>query len=133
VKKVNLCVQSLFYVLAGVNHFVNPGFYYPLIPDYLSDFSGFINIFSGAAEVILGTSLLMPKWRKITSYGIVLMLIAFISSHVYFIQIGSCIEGGLCVDEWIGWLRLVVIHPLLIWWAWSVRNFPWSMIPKALN
>ncbi|MBC6399630.1 MAG: hypothetical protein GDA51_01020 [Ekhidna sp.] len=122
-KKVNLYLQSLFYVFAGVNHFINPEFYYPLIPDYLDDLSGFINIFSGVGEVFLGISLLIPKLRKRAAYGIVLMLIAFVPSHIYFIQTGSCIDNSLCVDEWIGWVRLVVIHPLLIRWAWSVRDF----------
>ena len=48
------------------------------------------------------------------------MLIAFIPSHIWFIEIGSCVEGGLCVDEWISWLRLLIIHPVLIYWAYWV-------------
>ena len=121
-KKISLYLQSFFYVFAGANHFVNPGFYYPLMPDYLQALSVFINALSGVIEVVFGISLLVPLLRKRAAYGIVLMLIAFIPSHVYFIQIGSCIDGGLCVDEWVGWLRLVIIHPLLIWWAYSARN-----------
>jgi hypothetical protein len=50
------------------------------------------------------------------------MLISFIPAHIYFIQIGSCVEGGMCVSEWIGWARLLIIHPLLIWWALSVTS-----------
>ena len=121
-KKVILYLQSFFYIFAGINHFINPEFYYPLIPDYLSELSGFINSFSGTVEVCFGIGLLIPKSRKRAAGGIVLMLLAFIPSHVYFIQIGSCIDGGLCVDPWIGWVRLLVIHPLLIWWAWSARR-----------
>ena len=121
-KKLSLYLQSLFYIIAGLNHFINPEFYYPLIPDYLSGLSGFINSLSGTVEIGFGASLLIPKQRKRAVYGIIVMLIAFIPSHVYFIQIGSCITGGLCVDEWVGWVRLIVIHPLLILWAYSVRN-----------
>jgi uncharacterized membrane protein len=40
VKKLLLVVMILFYLLAGINHFVNPEFYYPLIPPYLSAWSG---------------------------------------------------------------------------------------------
>lgn len=121
-KKISLYLQSIFYIIAGLNHFINPDFYYPLIPDYLSDLDGFINVFSGVIEIGLGVQLLFPQTRYRAAIAIVFMLIAFIPSHVYFIQLGSCIEDGLCVAEWIGWGRLVVIHPMLIWWAWSARK-----------
>jgi len=121
-KKANLFLLSGFYVFAGANHFVNPEFYYELIPDYLP-FPDVINLIAGVAEVLLGAGLLFKSTRKWSSYLLVAMLISFIPSHIYFLQIGSCIEGGLCVAEWISWVRLFVIHPLLIFWALSVRNY----------
>ncbi|MGY8982552.1 MAG: hypothetical protein ACKVJ9_08955, partial [Cytophagales bacterium] len=60
------------------------------------------------------------KYQKIGALGIVILLICFIPSHVYFIQIGSCVTDGLCVAPWMGWLRLIIVHPLLIFWAWNV-------------
>ena len=41
---------------------------------------------------------------------------------IYFININSCIPKGLCVPQWVGWVRLIVIHPILIAWAWWVRK-----------
>lgn len=121
-KKANLFLLSGFYVFAGANHFVNPEFYYGLIPDYLP-FPDVINLIAGVAEVLFSAGLLFKATRKWSSYLLVAMLISFIPSHIYFLQIGSCIEGGLCVAEWISWVRLFVIHPLLIFWALSVRNY----------
>lgn len=118
-KKLNLFLLSGFYVFAGVNHFINPQFYYGLIPDYVP-FHELINVLSGIAEISLGIGVIFQKTRKWSSYLLVAMLISFIPAHVYFIQIGSCIEGGMCVAEWMGWLRLLFIHPLLIWWALSI-------------
>ncbi|GAB5408522.1 MAG: hypothetical protein BalsKO_08870 [Balneolaceae bacterium] len=118
-KKINLYLLSGFYVVAGVNHFLNPDFYYPLIPDYLP-FHELINYSSGVAEVVLGIGVLFKKTRLFSSYLLAIMLISFIPAHIYFIQIGSCIEAGLCVSEWISWARLIIIHPLLIVWALSV-------------
>lgn len=114
--------MATFYVVAGVNHFIDPEFYYDLIPDYLP-FPDVINTLSGLAEIVLGLGILFKKSRRVSGYLIVIMLIGFIPAHVYFLQIGSCVEGGLCVPEWISWLRLLVIHPLLIWWAFSVSRF----------
>lgn len=121
-KKISNYLQAAFYTYAGVNHFIDPAFYLPLIPEYFM-FPEMINYLSGIVEVIFGIMLFFNATRKAAVYGVIVMLLAFIPSHVYFIQAGSCIEGGLCVPEWIGWLRLLFIHPLLIWWAWSVRKF----------
>lgn len=114
--KVSVYVLILFYLGGGINHFLNPAFYLPLIPEYLP-FHNFINVISGVAEIVLALGIVFKPTRKIASYLIVLMLIAFIPAHIYFIQLGSCIAEGLCVAKWIGWLRLVIVHPILIYWA----------------
>ncbi len=116
-KKAGLYLMAFLYLLAGANHFISPESYLPIIPEYIPNHE-FINIFAGMAEIILGIGLLIPKTRKISAWGVILMLIAFIPAHVYFIQIGSCVEGGICTPEWLGWIRLVFIQPLLIVWAW---------------
>ena len=113
-------VMILFYVAAGTNHFINPNFYLPLIPGYLP-FHGAINITSGIIEISFALLLIPTFSRKWAAYGIIAMLVAFIPAHVYFIEVNSC-AGDLCVPSWVGWFRLVVIHPLLIYWAWSNRN-----------
>jgi len=120
IAKLSRAILIGFYLFAGVNHFIDPGFYLPLIPPFFKN-PELINILAGIAEVLL-TVLVIPKaTRKWAVYGIIAMLIAFIPSHVYFIQIGSCIEGGLCAPEWVGWARLVVIHPILIYWAYRAK------------
>ena len=116
--KISLVIMTAFYLFAGINHFRDPEFYLPLIPPYLPN-PNLINDVSGIIEILLGFGLIFLTTRRFAAYGIIAMLIAFIPAHVHFIQIDSCIEGGLCVPQWIGWARLLLIHPLLIWWAWS--------------
>lgn len=115
--KWSLRLIIIFYLVAGINHFINPQFYLPLIPPVFPE-PNLINTLSGIAEIGLAIGLAFTKTRKTASFLVILMLIAFIPSHVYFIQIGSCTDGGLCVPNWIGWVRLVLIHPFLIYWAW---------------
>ena len=119
--KVLRILLVLFYGFAGIYHFVNPEFYFGLIPDYLP-FPEFLNYASGALEIIFGIGAIFPQFRKISVYGIIILLIMFIPSHVYFIQQDSCVEGSLCVSPWISWARLLLIHPLLIYWAWILRE-----------
>lgn len=123
VQKFLIYCMGYFYLVAGVNHFVTPDFYLPLIPPFFTN-PEWINILSGVAEVLLGLGVLYLPTRKRAAWGIFGLLLCFIPSHVYFIQIGSCIEGGLCTPEWVGWFRLLVVHPLLLFWAFWVSKNP---------
>ncbi len=114
-KKAGWIVLSIFYILAGINHFRDPDFYLPLIPDYFP-YHVFINYSSGIIEMILGILVLFRNTRAIAAWGIVILLILFIPSHIYFIQLDGC-AGKLCVPGWVAWIRLLIIHPLLILWA----------------
>lgn len=120
-KRILLYLQAAFYVFAGTNHFRNPSIYDGLIPPYLP-WHSLVNTVAGIAEMIFGMGLFFPAVRKWAAAGIIAMLLAFVPAHIYFIQMGSCIPGALCVPQWLGWARLVVIHPILILWAWWCRK-----------
>lgn len=130
--KAGFYLLSFFYIAAGVNHFVSPEFYLPLIPDYFP-MPRTLNSWAGIFEIMLGVGLLYPAYRERAIYGIVILLLIFIPSHIYFIQIGSCIDGGLCVPSWVGWVRLLVIHPLLIAWPLIYRNNKSFSIQTVIN
>lgn len=105
--------QGFFYVLAGVNHFIQPQFYVPLMPDWIPQ-PDILHLVAGACEILFGLGLLWSKTRALAAVGIMGLLVAFIPVHLVFVLKGSCVPNGLCVPEWIGWVRLVVIHPLLM-------------------
>lgn len=119
-KQVARWAIIVFYSVAGVNHFVMPGFYEPLIPDYLP-WKTALNAASGAVEILLALGVVFSKTRKWAVYGIIALLVIFIPAHVHFIQAGGCFEGGLCVPEWVAWARLFPLHFLLMGWAWWCR------------
>ena len=76
----------LFYLAAGTNHFINPEFYLPLIPDYLPHHQ-LINLVSGSIEMVLGAALIFNKTQRVAAFSVIAMLIAFIPTHIYFIKI----------------------------------------------
>ncbi|MEO1009856.1 MAG: MauE/DoxX family redox-associated membrane protein [Bacteroidota bacterium] len=118
-QKIFRYLLSFFFIVAGIWHFVDPSFYYELIPDYLP-YPQTLNVLSGFLEVLFGFGILFSTVRKWAATGILLLLIAFIPSHIFFLQIGSCLENGLCVAPWVAWVRLLIIHPLFLLWAWYV-------------
>jgi uncharacterized membrane protein len=118
-KKRFTTLLAAFYGIAGLYHFINPEFYLGLIPDYIPK-PIFINYVVGLVELLLGILVLFADSRKRACHAIMVLLILLIPSHIYFIQIGSCVSDGLCVHNWASWSRLIVIHPLLIYWAYAV-------------
>lgn len=110
-----------FYLFAGSNHFIDPEFYYPLVPEYLP-WPKTINWVSGIAEILLAIGLIFKSTRKLSSYLIIAMLIAFLPAHIYFIQVDGCLHEDLCVAVWVMWVRLLVVHPILLLWAWWHRK-----------
>lgn len=120
-KKVSLVVMIILYLLAGVNHFVKPAMYYPMIPPYFP-WPSTINILSGIAEILLATLLIFKATRKLAAIGIVILLIAFIPTHIYMIQKGGCMSAEVCIPVWAARLRLFPLQFLLMYWAWSNRR-----------
>lgn len=104
-----------FYFFAGFNHFLMPEFYLPLIPQSWPA-PEVLNVFGGLAEMAIAVAYISGRTRKWAMVALVALLIAFIPIHIDFIVKGSCV-GSLCVPAWLGWLRLLLVHPLLILWA----------------
>lgn len=81
-RKAGLILLILLFIIAGINHFENPDFYVSIIPPYfplhheLSSITGFLEIFGA-----LG--LLFAKTRKISGYGLVLLLIAIFPANIH--------------------------------------------------
>ena len=118
-KRISLIIMIVFYLAAGINHFRNPSSYYPLIPPYFN-WPGIVNAVSGFCEIILAVGLVFSVTRKWAAFGIIAMLIAFIPAHIYMIQQGGCFpKPSFCFPVWVMWVRLLVLQPLLIWWAYT--------------
>ncbi len=131
--KFSLTTMVIFFIAGGANHFINPEFYLPLIPPYIPFAKTIINFISGFTEILLGIGLIFNTTRKTASYFTILMLLAFIPAHIYFIKMGSCLGDDLCVSEWIGWLRLLIIHPFLLYWVWMVGKCSDNIVDSIKN
>ncbi|MBC7866012.1 MAG: hypothetical protein H7X88_00625 [Gloeobacteraceae cyanobacterium ES-bin-316] len=119
-RTISLYVMAALYGLAGLNHFINPGFYYRMIPPWIGH-EETVNTLAGIAELGLAVLLLFKASRKWACYGIIAMLIAFLPTHIYMLQDGFCATGA-CPPVWVLWVRLLVLQPLLIFWAWKNKN-----------
>src|SRR5262245_50035921 len=81
-KRILLWIMGVFYIVAGINHFVMPGGYLPMMPPYLP-WHLFLVYLSGAAEAVLGVGVLIPRLRSISAWGIIALLIAIFPANIH--------------------------------------------------
>ena len=70
------------FVVAGLNHFRNPGFYVGIMPPYLPWPLALVYL-SGVAEIVLGALLLVPTWTVMAAWGLIALLIAVFPANVH--------------------------------------------------
>ena len=128
-KKYLVYVMGALYVLAGINHFYNPSFYFLVMPNWLPAHLTLIHI-SGVAEILLGVGLWFKQTRRISAWLIVAMLIVFIPLHVDMVLHPEKLVDGW-VNKTIGYLweppfpriiamlcARVAVQFVFIYWAW---------------
>jgi uncharacterized membrane protein len=113
VRRISLYIQSLFYIGAGVNHFLHPGGYAAIMPPWLPAPAALVLI-SGIAEIVLGALLLFPSTRKWAAWGIIILLILVFPANIQMAV--NAVNTGQ-PPLWIAIVRLPV-QLLLIYWAW---------------
>ena len=109
-------VMGLLYVLAGINHFLHPDFYLKMLVGFLP-YPNELNSISGAIEIVLGIGVMLPQTRKISAWGIILLLIVIFPANI---------NMALHSTEWnfsaFALYARLPIQFLLIWWAYRYTN-----------
>jgi|ERR1700744_1406351 len=117
-KKTGLVIMVIAYLIAGFNHFYNPSSYWHVIPAHIL-YPHTANTLAGLFEILFGLMLIFNQTRRLAAWGIILMLIAFLTVHIdMVIRAPFLLGGSIVVTPFIAWVRLIVLQPLLIWWAW---------------
>jgi len=106
---------ALFFIVAGILHFVFPDPYLRMVPPVLPGHKAIVWI-SGVAEIAGGIGLMFPRWRSSAAWGLVLLLIAVFPANIYM-AVAHVPYAGLLGKSWVQWLRLPLQLPL-IYWAW---------------
>ncbi|MDR7208913.1 DoxX family membrane protein [Flavobacterium piscis] len=110
----HLYLMAFIYIIAGINHFRNPGMYLKIIPSYFSN-PKLLNILSGAAEIVLGILLMLPSLTQFAAWGIIALLIAVFPANLFMYQ---NTEASFGLSKWVLLLRLP-LQLLLILWAYQ--------------
>lgn len=110
-KKAGVYIMGLLYIVAGVNHFWHPDFYLKMLIGF--PYPVALNIISGLAEIILGIGVCVSVARRISAWGIIVLLVvifpANINMAIHWQDYGKTI---------VPFLVRLPIQFLLIWWAY---------------
>jgi hypothetical protein len=121
---------GLFITVAGIAHFVSPGFFDAIVPPWLPPGERFWTYASGVAELIVGPMLLSRRSRHAGAVAAIVLFIAVYPANLYMTWDYRDHAAG---EQIISWVRLP-FQFLFIWLAWRVatRNRPASQWPSHI-
>src|SRR5580704_17215372 len=128
-RKIFLLLAAVFYSSAGVLHFLRPAMYMKIMPPYVPWHRAMVEV-SGAAEILGGIGLLIPRVRRQVALGLVALLIAVFPANIYMAT--NPIEAGAGSLPPAGLWGRLLLQPILIWWVlWATKPILTRVSPRA--
>ena len=119
IKSFLIIISSIFYVIVGIKHFIEPEYFLSIVPPYLPYHLELVYI-SGLIEILFGLLILFPKYRYYGAIGLILLLVAVFPANIYLAQSKEAQEAIGATQEIATW-RLP-IQGVLIWIAYFIRR-----------
>ncbi len=107
----------LFFVFAGVMHFVNPPFYLRIMPPYLP-WHLFLVYLSGVIEIALGVLVIIPQYTKLAAWGLIALLLAVYPANIYVFMNQQLYPE---LPRLFHWIRMPLQFVCLAWAWWYTR------------
>jgi uncharacterized membrane protein len=108
---------GLFFIQAGVAHFVIPKPYRAIVPPGMGDPATVVKI-SGVAELAGGVGVLLSPTRRLAGLGLIALLAAVFPANLHMARNP---EQFARIPRWALWARLP-LQPLAMLWAWSATR-----------
>lgn len=107
---------SGIFIIAGLLHFIKPGFYLKIMPEYFPAPLWLVYL-SGLAEILGGIGLMISSFRNAAAIGIILMLVVFFTVHVDMAW-KEYHKAGPGLMFWLLFGR-IALQFVLIWWVYK--------------
>ena len=102
IKILSIYIMGVFYIIVGINHFQDPGWFVQIIPPILP-YKYALVYMSGLFEVLLGVLLMIPKSQSTAAKGLIILLICVYPANIYLAQTNGAALG---ISPLIAWGRL---------------------------
>lgn len=108
---------ALLFFIAGVLHFVMPGFFDRIVPPWVPN-ARLATYVSGVFEILGAIGLLIPATRVAAAWGLIALLVAVLPANIHMLNQARAADASVGYVAGL-WLRLP-LQPLLMWWVWRV-------------
>jgi uncharacterized membrane protein len=114
---------GLAFIKVGVDHFINPEWYEPIVPGVLPSATFWV-LLSGFFEAVLGLMLIIPRTRSLASVGIAWMLVVLYWANFNMWYNDIPLDGTTYDDIWhVVRLVIQIILIIIITWIGEVTPF----------
>jgi len=108
---------AAFFVVAGINHFLNPDFYVAIMPPWLPWHLELVWA-SGVFEILGGVGVLFPQpIRRWAAWGLVALLVAVFPANLH-VALNQVSIPGMPYDPALAWGRLPFQLVFIAWVLW---------------
>ncbi|MEC8789510.1 MAG: hypothetical protein VXX17_05565, partial [Candidatus Thermoplasmatota archaeon] len=123
IRNIGAAGIGLAFISVGVDHFIHPSWYEPIVPSLLGD-PRFWVLASGVFEILFGIFLLLPKTRAWASVGGAWLLVVLYWANFNMWYNNIALDGKTYDDIWHV-LRLIIQIVLIfsITWIGEVTPF----------
>jgi uncharacterized membrane protein len=108
---------GIFFIVAGINHFVMSGFYEAIVPPGFPS-PKILVVISGLAEIAGGVGVLVRSLRRAAGWGLIALLVAIYPANIYM----ALHPEHFNVAFWILWARLPFQLVFFCWVWWSTLS-----------
>lgn len=122
---------GLAFIKVGVDHFINPEWYEPIVPEVLPSATFWV-LLSGFFEAVLGLMLIIPRTRSLASVGIAWMLVVLYWANFNMWYNDIPLDGTTYDDIWHV-VRLVIQIILIITITWIGEVTPFKGKEKLID
>jgi uncharacterized membrane protein len=112
-RKVGIWLAGIFFIIAGVFHFIRPAPYRAMMPPWLPG-PGLLVAGSGLAEIAGGIGVLIGRFRRMAAWGLIALLVAVFPANLHVALHGW---PGTDFPRWVLWMRLP-FQALFIGWVY---------------
>lgn len=117
-------LAAIFFIVAGMFHFLRSELYLQIMPPYFPAPQLLVAV-SGVAEIAGGIGLLIPRVRRIAGWGLIALLAAVFPANIYMLQH----PGQLHFASWLLWARLPLQGVFIAWvWFSAIQRVPYQPI-----
>ena len=113
-------VLGLFFIVAGIGHFLKPAAYLQIMPPYIPFPLAMIYL-SGACEALFGLALMIPKTSRLAAWGLILLLLAVFPANIHMALHPDQFSD---IPKWILFARLPLQGVLILWAYWFTKAQP---------